>query len=666
MLRTFQKLLTAAAICVATATLATPSFATDKTPAQKKIASQSSADSFQVKMLTSKELKRLSFANKETYFLAIQYMLVTLENYREPGDRPRQYGIMDLFLEKAFGASKIGALCPIGGYWGRWYEKGGGLSCGAPSSDPKDPNFQLWDAKPEDQVPGKGFFCTTSSGERGGSCNSSVFLFGDNGERFCEPLKNLSSNCQKAYVAKYGDPSNPHKDPQQESLKKRDFQKLLTMTKPKVPGGPTLDKSYSDFENQLNNYLIPKRKNFDTGTAKLLMGQIGTMKQVKAAADADPQAPDAEVAGNQETIAPPPPPPGIVIGQPITSPIVGLEQQPNLVGALGDPAIGPMNPVPPVAEAAPPEAAPPAAAPPAQAAPADIDSDNNAVGDPADPGAPPTNVLGKELGCVSDGLKSLGYSPSDRYLAFLGVGVQAFSKGGYDLQNPEARKQFQSKVIAMVQSFGVCDEDAYPKVETKDVAQIQRWLTRDHGDPTSEGVGSEGVDYLYKMTSSRLSGRGTNSDLYEIFGVEKIPAGLSVNTLLHGSDSVAAGVKDIFNFQGWDSKPLADRQKIWTGFEYDARPKKQSNLLSKCIDDSKKLIAKDVAFQVTPVPRTRAPSETHVGENHKVCEAMANACGLNAEFTCAPPAAPAGSIGAPTVPISGSQQSTPGTGAKVQ
>ena len=626
MFRTLTKPLTAAAILLATASWTTPTFASNKATVQKKVAAQSSIDPFHVKLLTTKEIQHLSFANQQTYFRSLQNILVALENYHEAGESATQYGVMDFFIAKAFASDKIHSLCPIGGYWGEKHIVNGKLSCGAPSSVPDAPGtpdekrrFSIWDADPSETGPGKGFFCGGPGAEKTKAyCNSSVFLYGDEGKRFCEPLQNLTANCQKAFETKYNNPSDPNHE-----LLKKDMKRLIAKTKLHPDDQPDLDldKIYDSTGKVLNTYIGSKKKNFDAGTARTLLGQIGAIQDAKKLADAEPDAATTEEVAGQPAL-PPPPPPDMA-----PPPIV----------------VAPVPPVPPAIVAAP--------VPPGTPTPASVDSDNSAVGnDPADVTADSgTNVLGKELTCVSDGLKSLHYDPSDRYLAFLGTGVQAFSHGGYDVKNSASLQQFQSKVISMVQSFGVCDKDSYPPVEPKEFDQLRKWLTHGRGENKSDGM-----DFI-RETSSPLSSSGSRSDLYAIFGVQAVDISpltawwYKIDNKNKTGDQVADGFRQIFDQKSWDSKPLADRQKVFT--EFKTYPSYNRAIhLGKCIENDKKLIKADPKLQLDS-SEARKPAEV-TADNRKVCEAMAKSCSLNVDFTCAPPAAAIGTPGAPSVPFS--------------
>lgn len=569
------------------------------------------------------ELRRLSGAQKLNYYRALQTLVTALENGTGGHQRDRN-AWLNLVLPWVSAADRAGDDCIIGGYMSTWYRKeNGNLSCGAPKED------QIFDVAsgPKD------FFCSEGSGSnRKAFCNSAVFLYsGDSSGRFCQPLENFSQNCQKAFENRYGRTQGESGDPHFPQRLVADFERFSKSMPPQE-----LDQYYDDYDKFLNHVI--ESNNFDAKTADIVRRQIGVLQKTRDLATAMPA-----VAGPAVT-APASPPPTGTAGASVQAPSTA---PPN----AGAPAQVATNPAPSASEA---PATKPSTSP--YAGPGDEGSDEAAENPPGEKDKKETDdskLLGKELSCVRDGLKKLGYKPSERYLALVGTGVQA-ANGAYDSNQDASRQMFRSRVISMIQSYGFCDEDSYPSHDIKPhhLGHMRRWLTADGGKAQPK----LGLAYCQQMMDPSTH-EATAREFYDVYGLRTetksaVTSGKKKKLVESLGNSVDDAFTSIFvqNEKEWSEMSLPDRQdrihswkRAKAGSDFDSCHKNASERRDK--DKAFRLhamrlppLGKD--GKLPPLSDARKNEINEIKQsNRQVCEAMAAACGVDAGKACASPGA---------------------------
>jgi hypothetical protein len=427
------------------------------------------------------------------------------------------------------------------------------------------------------------FFCANGpNGERRAHCNSAFFLYAnDGGERMCHALSDLSWNCRREFEARYfprGHGGGPDLgDPEFPERLVRDTAKLMEQM-----GKDNLEAYHSELESYLNQMI--SENSADSQTANLLTNQLAHLASVKALASARVQERPAPAPSPSPSPAPSP-----------------------------SPIAQPENPFRPGSE------------------------------DPLVPGQPPSQadsrLLGRELSCVRNGLTNLGHNPSERYLALLGAGIQA-SHGPYNTtRDPEALKSFQTRVIAMVQSYGYCDEAVYPSTtQDSDISTIRRLLTADNGNARNV----RGMRYV-EVATGAASGTASQP-LFRLFGLRS----RDQSTPWFGSrpDPVEHAFTTMFarDPQAWERQDVIQRQSAFTLWE-GRQDSYENTAFENCHQNAKGKMENDLAFNLDALGRdaraaaVRDPAVRQrmidVSEaSRSTCRSMAESCGLNVGLVC--------------------------------
>ena len=278
----------------------------------------------------------------------------------------------------------------------------------------------------------------------------------------------------------------------------------------------------------------------------------------------------------------------------------------------------------------------------------DSEPSNASLSSPPSPRAAPelaapradSRLLGKELGCVRDGLVSLGLQPSEKYLALLGAGVQ-MSRGPFKTTlDPEALQNFQSEVIGTVQAFGICSEAAYPSQNLTDpqsAMHVRNLLTADNGKITSTGM-----DYVGQALAA--DARARSGSFYRLFGLRGQAKGIF--QFSGATDPVERGLSGLFpDANTWNSKKITDQQRLLSGWKGhgDALDKTSFEKCQK--DAAARMNQGGQAFNLEALStenryasvRDSLVKDKMVNvskESLKVCTAMAEACALETAQVC--------------------------------
>jgi hypothetical protein len=258
------------------------------------------------------------------------------------------------------------------------------------------------------------------------------------------------------------------------------------------------------------------------------------------------------------------------------------------------------------------------------------------------PGPPPqgeSRLLGRELSCVRDGLKKLGHNPSERYLALLGAGIQA-SHGPYNTaRDPEALKSFQTRVIAMVQSYGYCDEAVYPSfTQDSDISTVRRLLTADNGNARNV----KGMRYVEVATGS--SSGTASQPLFRLFGLRSRDQsggwfGAKPDPVEHAFTSLFAR-----DTQAWERQDVIQRQNAFTLWE-GRQDRYETTAFENCHQNAKGKMENDLAFNLNALgrdSRALAVRDSQARQrmidvsdaSRNTCRSMAESCGLNVGLAC--------------------------------
>lgn len=251
-----------------------------------------------------------------------------------------------------------------------------------------------------------------------------------------------------------------------------------------------------------------------------------------------------------------------------------------------------------------------------------------------------SKLLGEELSCIRNGLVNAGFHPSEKYLALLGSGIQAY-RGPFKTNDPESLKQYRGAVISMVQAYGVCRESVYPSPDDpREVSKIRNLLTANGGQVTSTGM-----DYVGSAIGADTKTR--TEALFDLFGIRGSTSALFD---FKSADEIERGFRNLFpDANTWQNKNLVDRQRTftqWAGYGDRFNKTPFEKCRADAVEESK---SEGNAFNVEALNRDRrraAVKEAPTNDagiqklyraseaNSKVCAAMASACGMDADPVC--------------------------------
>ena len=426
----------------------------------------------------------------------------------------------------------------------------------------------------EDKV-NHSFLCgKTDSGEQKAFCNSAFFLYAsDKHDRICAPMTNFTENCNAAFQKRYGSDS---------SLLQKDTANLML-----AMGKEEIDLYHQRADDYLN-YML-ESEDPDAPSAQILSDQLGIINGIRTYA---------------------------------TKTYENLAKEPSLHPGLIAKPVDPAKPDDPASKSdhtyeKPPEKA--AEKPDVKAPAAD------------------SALLGKELSCVHNGLANAGYSPSEKYIAFIAAGVQA-SRGPWNsAKDDSSRHNLQSAVISTIQAYGFCSENSYPStnLDSDDIVKMRRLITADNG--AAMGSGPEYFDQAL-LTDDGLR----QTSLYHLFGMRGQAGAGWLYTGYKKTSALDAGYAWTFpNEVTWQHDAINERQRIMTDLK--VQPGTAPMPFESCQKDikdqaSKKGGAYDLEVLSISSRRTLGADPEAMKQvtaaNFAICKSMADACQLNVDDTC--------------------------------
>lgn len=533
-----------------------------------------------IKLSRPWELRRLQPRERLEYYSELQSIMVLIERNSTEGNPEKRNALISVAFPEAKATNQPGELCAIGGYVEKWKRcEDGRICCSSP------------DGVTQPDVPAEAKF---ACGEHGGSCNSMIYLYGnDQGSRACEDLTELAMNCQSAFRERYKNTS------QGRGQLDADMDKFS-----RSADGVSHDGNHQELARKFNQVIENlSLRSQDEARLRKHISNVNYLRD-KSAGDLPPEnevatparASTAQVSSGFSSGALPNNSPTSVTS---SKPAIAASTSPDKDSKIQKSAA-------PKAEAPAPELSPKNGSSP---------------------------LLGSELSCVRDGLKKLGHNPSELYLSLLGAGVQA-SGTPYKPNQDTSRAQLRKRVISMVQAYGFCDEKSYSAKDLKseDRKRVRRWLTADNGQAKPH----RGLEY-FRNIEGQSAKSSTARTLSEIYGIEGT-----------GKESPEKKIEKILatftpNEEEWNRADIHQRHRRLRDQNLPATKSRLGKCLSDIAEKKSKIEAfKIEALRLPPIGRDgkRPPYDTlerqQVTEASRLaCETMTKSCGLTDQSLCA-------------------------------